>query len=53
MVLTARRFETGMNHSRLILGKLAAPQQAAGWRYRSVGGTGAGGYPELVHDYLD
>src|SRR6185437_2488176 len=31
MVLIARRFETGMNHSRLILGKLAAPQQAAGW----------------------
>jgi len=44
MVLNARRFEAGMNHGRLILGKLAAPQQAAGWRYRSVSVTAAGGY---------
>jgi|GEM_PF-2309643 len=33
-----------MNHTKLILGKLAAPQQIAGRRYDPVGAAGARGY---------
>ncbi len=29
-----------MNHTKLILGKLAAPQQIARWRYAPVGAAG-------------